>query len=184
MFCQDRLCGRGYDRADTEWKSSRTIVRNLISCVRDGGNFLLNIGPKGDGSLPEASTRILMEVGDWLRGSGESVYGSELCQPWRPSYATFTRSGNTLFMHVHFWPGRDVSLSGLKVKVNAAHLLKGQKAIEFKQDDYRVHLTGLPNEAPDSPVTTIVIECDAEPRQDSDPELRLEKPRGGVNMAV
>jgi alpha-L-fucosidase len=43
----------GYQRADDNWKSSKTIIRNLISCARDGGNYLLNIGPKQDGSIPE-----------------------------------------------------------------------------------------------------------------------------------
>ncbi|HEY2859710.1 MAG TPA: alpha-L-fucosidase, partial [Terracidiphilus sp.] len=43
----------GYQRADDNWKSPKTVVRNLISCARDGGNYLLNIGPRGDGSIPE-----------------------------------------------------------------------------------------------------------------------------------
>src|SRR5271156_482865 len=53
----------GYQRADDNWKTSKTIIRNLISCVRDGGNYLLNIGPQPDGSIPEDSIRVLTEVG-------------------------------------------------------------------------------------------------------------------------
>ena len=49
----------GYQRADDNWKTSKTIIRNLISCVRDGGNYLLNIGPKPDGSIPEESVKVL-----------------------------------------------------------------------------------------------------------------------------
>ncbi len=172
----------GYDSADDEWKSSRTIVQNLISCARDGGNFLLNIGPKGDGSIPEETVRILTEVGRWLETNGDTVLKSDPCQPWRPSYAGFTRTGNTLFMHVYFWPGGDVSLSGLQAKVKSARLLKTGQPIQFTQDLYRVHLVGLPMEPPDFPATTIVIECDSVPMQNSDPELRLAKPRGGVGI--
>jgi alpha-L-fucosidase len=172
----------GYDSEDDEWKSPRAIVRNLISCARGQGNYLLNIGPKGDGSVPQDSVRILNEVGSWLKTNGEYIYGADHCQPWRPSYATFTRKGNTLYMHVYFWPGEDVSLSGLLVKVKSAHFMKGGQAIHFTQDDNRTHLTGLPKTAPDSPVTTIVLVCDGEPRQNLDPELRLAKPRGGVGV--
>jgi len=43
----------GYQRADDDWKSSKTIVCNLIKCASGGGNYLLNIGPKPDGSVPE-----------------------------------------------------------------------------------------------------------------------------------
>ena len=56
----------GYQRADDDWKSPKTIVRNLVTCARDGGNYLLNIGPKADGSIPEESVRILTAVGKWM----------------------------------------------------------------------------------------------------------------------
>jgi len=171
----------GYQRADNDWKSSRTIVRNLITCARDGGNYLLNIGPEGDGSVPEESVRVLTEVGKWMDTNGETIYKSDLCQPRRSTYASFTRTGNTLFMHVHFWPGGDVAISGLMTKVKSAHLQKTKQSVKFTQDPYRVHLTGLPMEAPDSPVTTIVIECESEPKQDTD-FVRKNKPRGGVGI--
>ena len=98
----------GYQRADDDWKSSRTIIRNLIQCVRDGGNYLLNIGPKPDGSIPEESTRVLNEVGTWMHTNGHTIYESDLCEVRRSNYASFTRTGNTLYMHVHFWPGEYV----------------------------------------------------------------------------
>ncbi len=172
----------GYDAEDDEWKSPRTVVRNLISCGRDGGNYLLNVGPKGDGTMPAAAVRILTEVGRWLESNGDSIFKSDKCQPWRPSYATFTRTGNTLYMHVHFWPGGDVSLSGLQTKVKSAWFMKSKQPIKFTQDEVRVHLTGLPMAAPDTPVTTIAMECESVPTQNLDPELRLQKPRGGVGM--
>jgi alpha-L-fucosidase len=169
----------GYQRADDNWKSSKTVVRNLISCARDGGNYLLNIGPRGDGSIPEESVQVLTEVGHWMADHGDTIYKSDLCQPRRSEYASFTRTGNTLYMHVHFWPGTDVAISGLQTKVKSARLLKSGEAVTVSQDPYRVHLTGLPAKAPDSPVTTIALECESEPKQDTD-FVRKNKPRDGV----
>ena len=169
----------GFQRADDNWKSSKTIIRNLISCVRDGGNYLLNIGPQPDGSVPEESVRVLTEVGQWMNINGETIYKAEICQPRRSNYASFTRTGNTLYMHVHFWPGQDVAISGLMVKVKSARLLKGNQPITFVQDPYRVHLTGLPADPPDAPVTTIALECDGEPKQDTN-FVRINKPRKNV----
>ena len=60
----------GYHRADDNWKSPKTVIRNLVSCSRDGGNYLLNIGPKPDGSIPEESVRVLTEVGQWMSRNG------------------------------------------------------------------------------------------------------------------
>jgi alpha-L-fucosidase len=169
----------GYQAADDNWKNSRTILRNLITCARDDGNYLLNIGPKPDGSIPEPSVRALREVGEWLQANGHTVYETDICQVRRSNYASFTRKGNTLFMHVHFWPGEYVAISGLRVKVTAAKLIKTGEPVSFAQDDFRVRFTGLPIEAPDYPLTTIAIECDAEPHQDTD-YVRINKPRMGV----
>jgi alpha-L-fucosidase len=169
----------GYQRADDDWKSSRTIIRNLISCSRDGGNYLLNIGPRPDGSIPPESAKILTEVGNWMATSGSTIYGSDVCQPRRSSYASFTRKGNTLFMHVHFWPGNYVAIGGLTNKVLRARVLKTGTAIQFTQDGFQTRFNGLPMEAPDSPVTTIAIECEGEPRQDNI-RVRNSKPRGTV----
>lgn len=171
----------GYQRADDNWKSAKTVVRNLITCVCDGGNYLLNIGPMPDGSVPPESVRVLTEVGDWMKTNGGTIYKSDLCQPRRSNYASFTRTGNTLYMHVHFWPGSDVSICGLDAKVLSAWILKTGAAVKCTQDQFRTHITGLPEHAPDVPVTTIALECDKVPTQDSI-RVRSEKPHLKVGV--
>ena len=75
----------------------------------------------------------------------------------------------------------DVSISGLRQKVLSAKLLKSGRSLEVSQDGYRTLITGLPERAPDSPVTTIVLECDDVPTQDTD-YVRINKPRTGVGI--
>src|SRR5713101_484731 len=169
----------GFQKADDDWKSSRQVIRNLITCAKDKGNYLLNIGPRPDGSIPEESVSILTDVGQWMARNGESIYQSDTCQPGRSNYASFSRKGNTLYMHVHFWPGETVALSGLQTSVKSAKLLASGKNVEVHQDKFRVRFTGLPAAAPDHPLTTIAIECEAEPTQDTN-IVRNEKPREGV----
>jgi alpha-L-fucosidase len=166
----------GYQKADDNWKTPKTIVRNLVTCARDTGNYLLNIGPKADGSIPEESVKILTGVGKWMERNGASIYQSETTQPRRSAFASFTRKGNTLYMHVHFWPGETVALGGLTNQVKSARLLASGKEVKFEQEKFRVRFTGLPEKAPDDPVTTIAIECDGEPKQDTD-WVRKERPR-------
>ena len=171
----------GYQKADDNWKTPRTVIRNLITCARDGGNYLLNIGPQPDGSIPPESERILREVGAWMQTGGGTIYGAEPCKVARGNYANFTRKGNALYMHVHFWPGTDVSISGLKQKVLSAKVLKTGQSVNVSQDGFRTHITGLPDKAPESPVTTLVLECDGEPVQDVI-YVRTDKPRAGVGL--
>ncbi len=156
----------GYHQNDDAWKTPKQVIRNLITCAHDGGNYLINIGPKADGSVPEESLRILTTVGAWMDKNGGSLYGADRCQPRRCRFGSFSRKGNTLYLHVHFWPGSTVAIAGLLNKVKSASLLASGQKVAFKQDQYRVQFMGLPERAPDEPITTIAIECDAEPKQD------------------
>src|ERR1700730_16119399 len=169
----------GYQRADDDWKSPKSVVRNVVSCAGQGGNYLLNIGPRGDGSIPEESVKILQQAGHWMQRNGEAIYGSELCRANTSNYADFTRKGNTLYMHVYFWPGETVAISGLKTRVKSARLFASKQAVNFEQDRFRVRFTGLPAVAPDQPVTTLAIECEGEPVQDTE-FVRRERPRPGI----
>jgi len=157
----------GYQAGDDNWKSSKTIVRNIITCAKGGGNYLLNIGPKGDGSIPEESVHVLREVGEWLQVNDHTVRDTDICQPGSSVYANFTCRGKTLYMHVHYWPGEYVAISGLMTKVKSAMLVLTGQPINFVQDEFRVRFTGLPIEAPQYPVTTLEIECEDIPTQDT-----------------
>jgi alpha-L-fucosidase len=168
----------GYHAADFNWKSPTTVIRNLITCARDGGNYLLNIGPKPDGSIPEESVRILSAVGDWMVKNGATIRESDPCQPRRGNYVSYTRKGNTLYAHVHYWPGETVVIGNLLNQVSSVKMFSTNEPVKFQQDGFRVRLTGLPRKAPDI-VTTFVLECDGEPKQDHEGK-RAVKPREGV----
>lgn len=168
----------GYQKADDNWKSPKTVVKNLITCAKDSGNYLLNIGPKPDGSIPEETVRVLTEVGKWMEKNGPTIYSSEPCEGNGTPFANITRKGNTLYIHVYYWPGETpasqwlsffqsssvIAMGGLRAKVVSARLFASGKKVAFRQDDISVQFTGLPATAPDQPVTVIEAECDSEPR--------------------
>ena len=185
----------GYAGADDAWKNSKTIVRNLISCANGGGNYLLNIGPKPDGSVPEPSVRVLSEVGKWMDRNGPTIYEAEPCKLGWHTYAAYTRKGNTLYIHVYFWPAQTagtkalgyykpptvLAIGGLRAKVKSARLFASGKKVDFTQDDISVRFTGLPQNPPDSPATVIEAECDSTPSIDST-YVRRERPRAKVGI--
>src|ERR1700728_1431989 len=125
----------GYQAADDDWKTSKRIVRNLVSCARDGGNYLLNIGPRGDGSIPEPTVDCLQAVGKWVDGNAAGIYKAEPCNVKRSAYSNFTRIGNTLYMQIHFWPGEEAVIAGPKMKVLSAKMLRTGTPVKFIQDD-------------------------------------------------
>jgi alpha-L-fucosidase len=171
----------GYQRADDNWKTTKTLVRNLVECAQGGGNYLLNIGPRGDGSIPEPSVERLSEVGDWMDKHGSTIYEAERCNVNRSVMAGFTRHGNRLYIHVYNWPGGTVAVGGLKTKINAARLYATGRPVTVKQEEFRVQFTGMPETAPETPITTIEAECDGEPVQDT-LWVREYRPRRGVGV--
>lgn len=167
----------GFNRGDDAWKTPKTIVRNLIKCVRGGGNYLLNIGPKPDGSIPEESVRILEAVGQWTSGNGAAIYGAQGGELSWGVNTDYTRKGNKLYVHVYNWPSDTpavqwmpifqtatvVALGGLQTKVKAVRLLKSGEPVTFTQEEYTVRFTGLPKMPPDNPATVLEVECEGEP---------------------
>ena len=186
----------GFNRFDDAWKTPKTIVANLANCARGGGNYLLNIGPKPDGSIPEESVTVLEAVGKWLDTNGKAIYGAERGDFSWNTNANYTRRGNTLYVHQQYWPGHTpaadwlsyyqpeavIALGGLKPKVLSARLLKTGQKVEFTQNEFSLRLTGLPLEAPDQPATVIEVECDGEPTIDHE-AIRSLWPRYKVGIS-
>jgi alpha-L-fucosidase len=186
----------GFNRGDDGWKTPKVIVSNLAECARGGGNYLLNIGPKPDGGIPEESVSVLETVGKWLQTNGKAIYETERGEFSWNSNAQYTRRGNTLYIHQQYWPGHTpaaesldyfqpevvIAIGGLKAKAKSARLLKTGEAIKFTQDEWALRLTGLPLQAPDQPATVIEVECDAVPDIDHE-EPRAHWPRYKVGVS-
>jgi len=66
-----------YHGKDYNWKPATRMLRYLVYNISMGGNYLLNVGPKADGTLPVPAVRRLREMGAWLGANGEAVYGTE-----------------------------------------------------------------------------------------------------------
>jgi alpha-L-fucosidase len=169
----------GYQHADDNWKSPKTIVRNLLTCTRDQGNYLLNIGPRADGSIPEPSIEILTAVGKWMDKHGDLIHHADLCQVKRSEFADFTRRGKTLFIHAYFWPGNTLAVGGLQQKVVSAKMYPTGESVKFEQEQFRVRFLDLQTTAPDPIARVLEVECDAEPTQDQR-AIRINRKREGV----
>ena len=70
----------GYNRHDSVWKSPEVLVRHLVEVTANGGNLLLNVGPKGDGTFPGWATERLKSIGQWMDINKEAIYGTK---PWQ-----------------------------------------------------------------------------------------------------
>lgn len=159
----------GYSHRDHKFKSPSTVIENLVRIAGKGGNLLLNVGPDEHGRIPEASDRVLTEVGAWLRTNGESVYGTVSAPefpylvPW--GEITYRKDLSTLYFHVKKYPTRipyRILLTGLETKVESATLLRDGTPLRIAQsyeparDEHRFYVF-LPEVCPDEDDTVVAV---------------------------
>jgi len=154
-----------YLAGDNNWKSPQHLIQNLVECARDGGNYLLDIGPMADGSIPAPSRERLSAIGKWLKRNGEAVYGTQRCLFPHGNIGVYTRKGKTLYIIIYFWPGNTMTVGGAQFKVKSARFLSSGDTVAFVQNGSQLVFSGLPAQAPDDPITVIAAECDSEPIQ-------------------
>jgi alpha-L-fucosidase len=144
----------GYKSFDHNFKSTETLLHNLIDIASKGGNYLLNVGPTSTGVIPQPEVERLRQIGEWMKVNGQAIYGTSASPfkeqlPWgrctqkptppvmpllspRAASAELHRSmpeagtsGTTLYLHVWDWPADGKLLvPGLKNKIVDAYVLK------------------------------------------------------------
>ncbi|MDD3339232.1 MAG: alpha-L-fucosidase [Lachnospiraceae bacterium] len=104
----------GYCANDHYFKPASMLIKKLVECVSKGGNMLLNVGPDAYGKFPEESSKILKEMGQWMKRNHESIYGCGRADIERPDYGKVTKNGNKYYFHIYENSIGPVPLPGLK----------------------------------------------------------------------
>lgn len=110
----------GYQDNDNNYKSANQIIRIFIDCIANGGNLLLDMGPKEDGTIPEEQVKILKELGRWTRKHEEAIYGTVAGLPHGYFYGptTLSKDRTVLFLFLLHRPNGAIALKGLKNSVD------------------------------------------------------------------
>jgi alpha-L-fucosidase len=151
----------GYKSFDNKWKSTETLIRNLVDIASKGGNYLLNVGPTSEGLIPQPSVERLKEIGQWMKVNGAAIYGTTASPfkalPWGRCTKKITPDGATLYLHVFDWP-KDGKLlvPGLKNPVESATLLADGSKLDAAAGTEGAIIT-VPAAAPDKISSTVVL---------------------------
>jgi alpha-L-fucosidase len=159
----------GYQRHDNNYKSANQIIRIFIDCIEKGGNLLLDIGPKADGTIPKEQVEILEELGRWNKkhyaAVFESIAGIDKCHYYGAT--TLSNDKTILYLFVDNKPNGPIVVRGLKNKVNRAWVL-GEGTILDTQvvgKQYWSQIPGIlyidvPEDVLDEQVTVIAVLLD------------------------
>ena len=135
----------GYNPHDNRWKTPEDIVSLLMNIRHNGGNLLLNVGPRPDGTIQPEAVDTLRKVGGWIHSNREAVYDVE---PHPFNYKDQEISvgrGNTVYiMLTRDWDGVLRKICGIGNKVKSISLLATGENIIFEQQADIIRLTGLP----------------------------------------
>jgi alpha-L-fucosidase len=149
----------GYHKFDNSHKPVSAFVQLLVKAASRGGNLLMNIGPKGDGTFDSKDQAILKGIGAWMQQNGQSIYGSSASPLPLQSWGVSTVKGNMLYLHVFNWPtDNKLYVGGLKSNFGKVYLLAGKKTLTANRLNETDVTIDLPAVMPDTMTTVIAIE--------------------------
>jgi alpha-L-fucosidase len=151
----------GYKSWDHNWKSAETLIHNLVDIASKGGNYLLNVGPKEDGTFPQESIDRLKAIGAWMKVNQEAIYATKASPiapfSWGRCTSKEGKNKTTLYLTVFDWPtDGKLYIPTLKNEIISAKLLvAGNVKVKSGNDGITI---SVPDKAPDSIASVIKIE--------------------------
>jgi alpha-L-fucosidase len=159
----------GYQQNDKNYKTPNQIIRIFTDCISKGGNLLLDIGPKADGTIPDEQVNILKELGRWTKKHAKAIYGTRAgidCKYFN-GYSTLSKDGKTLFLFIDNNPTGPILVKGLINKVNRIWVVGNGTKLSHKvigkvswSKKPGLLYIDLPDDVLDKNVTVIALQLD------------------------
>jgi alpha-L-fucosidase len=158
-------CGWGHVRNNPNMKTVPQLLQHLVTAAAGEGNFLLNVGPRPDGSIRREEAQRLRAMGKWLVRNGQAVYGSQRCRLNGGMIGTWTRKGSTGYLHLFRYPGREAAVPLVATKARSAELLATGRRLKVRQEhNGRLVISGLPSRPPHPYVNVVKVRFAGEPK--------------------
>ncbi len=168
-FCVTLNDSWGYNPDDNNYKSTRQLVRIFTECIGMGGNLLLDIGPKPDGTIDEKDEKALLSFGEWVNKYDEAIFNTVAGIPHDLflGNSTLSKDKKTLYLFYYDMPMGEVCIKGIKNEIKKMTVLgTNQELSHYKQGGF-LDMPGivwfnLPKDLVDDTCTVIKVEFDEE----------------------
>lgn len=156
--CQTMNNSWGYNSEDNKYKTTKALILELVQNVSRDGNYLLNIGPKGGGTVPNESVTKLDSIGDWMNTYSSSIYGATR-SPFssEPAWGLYTKKAGKLYAQVFLWPANGLlKVPSLTNAIKKIYLLNDTTTLLNYKDSLGHIRISVPANAP-NPVSSVVV---------------------------
>ena len=159
----------GFQHNDKNYKTPNQVINILVDCINKGGNLLLDVGPKADGTIPEEQVNILKELGRWTNKHSEAIYGTRAGIPSDHFYGptALNNTGDILYLYLPYKPNGQIMLKGIKNKINRIWVVGNGTKLnwDIKMKQYWSAVPGIvyidvPEKVLDEQVTVIAVLLD------------------------
>ena len=160
----------GYRVDDTGYKSDMVLLRMLVDCISLGGNLLLDIGPRADGSIPDEQVAILKEFGRWTSKHAEAIYDTKAGIPAGHvhGYTSLSLDSKTLYIYLPYRPNESVELKGLKSRIKDVRVVGSDTRLDWvRYNDISwsevpgVCYVEVPEDVLDEKITVIAVDLES-----------------------
>ncbi|WP_328980005.1 alpha-L-fucosidase [Streptomyces canus] len=155
----------GYNASsENSYRSLKDIVQELVTVVSRDGNLLLNIGPKGDGSVTTGTQTVLNGLASWMSTHSDSIHGTS-GSPFatEPSWGKLTKKNGKLFAHVFTWPTNgQLRIPRMDNTISRVYLLNNPSvSLSYTVTD-QINVT-VPATAPNATLPVVCVEVQGMP---------------------
>lgn len=159
----------GYQPTDTNFKTPQMLLCTFVECLNMGGNLLLDIGPKADGTIPEEEIEILKAFGRWTSKHQEAIYQTRagISSVYFNGYTTLNKAGDILYLYLPYKPIGEVSLKGLHNTVKKIWVVGDRTELNFSvynklswSNAPGIVYIDVPEEVLDDNITVLAVQLD------------------------
>lgn len=159
----------GYQKDDDDYKSPQVLLRMFVDCISLGGNLLLDIGPRADGTIPDEQIAVLCEFGRWTSKHAEAIYDTRAGIPTGhvQGYTSLNKAGDVLYIYLPYAPVGPLEIKGLKNTVRRVRVVGTGRELTWKRyNDLSwsevpgVYYIDVPEDVLDERITVLAVELE------------------------
>lgn len=159
----------GFRTRDVDFKSPMTLLRMFVDCISLGGNLLLDIGPRADGTIPDEEVALLREFGRWTSKHAEAVYDTRAGIPAGhvAGYTSLNLTGDILYVYLPYRPNESIEIKGLKSRIRHARVVGTDRELTWTlyndipwSEVPGVYYVDVPDDVLDERITVLALELE------------------------